>query len=85
MPTRTYTLTPPQVEAIRIALPELPPGNSGKFNPPDHPEVELGYEYDGASKLTVTILDDAWYETAGEIFRKLDTYMPLGSLPTTTA
>ncbi len=82
MPQRIYTLSPAQVDAIRQAIPTLPAGLSGSFNPPDHPEVDLGYSYDGTSKLTVTILDDAWYETAGMIWGKLDAYMPAGSLPT---
>jgi hypothetical protein len=86
MPTRIYTLTPAQLVTLRAELTALgtllPSGNSGTFKPPQHPEVTLGVSYDGVSKLTVTVNDDAWYETAGEVFNALDKYMPAGSLPT---
>ena len=86
MSTRTYTLSPDQVSTIRNEMVKLgtpiPEGNNVTWNPPDHKEVDLGLAYDGTSKLTVTILDDAWYETSGEVFDALDKYMPAGSLPT---
>lgn len=85
MPTRTYTVTPDQLVTIRADLAALgkplPPGNAGSFNPPGHPEVDLGYVYTGDSKLQVTILDDAWWETSGDVWDALDKYMPAGSLP----
>jgi hypothetical protein len=80
-PSRTYTLTPAEVAAIRSAIPSIPSGNTGEFNPPGHPEVTLGYSYDGISNLQVTILHDAWYESAGMIWGQLDKFMPPGSLP----
>jgi hypothetical protein len=80
-PLRIYTLTPAEVATIRQEI-AIPPANAGAFRPPDHQEVDLGYVWDGVSKLKVTILDDAWYETAGEVFDALDKYMPAGSLPT---
>lgn len=85
-PKRTYTLTSDEVAAIRQST-GLPSTNSGAFRPPDYPEVDLGYvlgtfDASGKAPLQITILDDAWYETASEVFGALDKYMPAGSLPT---
>lgn len=81
MPTRIYTVSPTEIATIRQNVAGLPSGNEGTFFPPGHPEVELGVSYNGTSKLTVTILKDAWYESSGEVWDALDKLMPADSLP----
>lgn len=49
--------------------------NAGWFFPPKHPEVQIGFVYDGKAVLTLTILDEAWYETAGEVWDGLAPYL----------
>lgn len=77
--TKIYTLTPDQVASFRAQFAStdnpLPVGNFGKWSPPGHPEITLSFAYDGKSDLTLTILHDAWFETCGEIWGKLDSYL----------
>jgi len=73
MSSKSYTVTPAQIAAFQQEL-GLPDGNRGQFSPPSHPEITLGYVYDGAATLTVTILDKAFYETSGEIWAAIDPY-----------
>lgn len=49
---------------------------SGSFNPPSHPEVTLGFVYNGTDTLVLTILHESFFEIAPEIWAALAPYLP---------
>jgi hypothetical protein len=73
MPSKTYTITPAKFAAAQQDL-DLPEGNSGTFVPPGHSEITLGYALVG-DQLQITILHEAWYETADEVWNALNPYL----------
>jgi len=83
-PTKPYPCTPEKFAALpaeviaaggKVVYPDPANKNHGTLNPPKHPEVELDVVYNGTDTLLVTILDEAWYETAGEVWDGLAPYL----------
>jgi hypothetical protein len=76
---KSYSIDPAKFASLKAQLAALgtvvPDGLSGSFNPPGHPEITLNFRYDGATTLVLTIADEAWYETAGEIWSGLEPYL----------
>lgn len=69
---KSYPLTPEKFLVVCTKL-GLGAAATGTFSPSSHPEITLGYTYANSS-LQVTILHEAWYETAGEVWDALDPY-----------
>ena len=70
--TKTYPLTLDKFNAIADQL-KMPRQSTGIFTPPGHSEITLGYAYLNGS-LQLTILHEAWYESADMIWSHLDPY-----------
>lgn len=78
MNQKTYTVTPEQVAAFRNEAAAngvtVSPGNSGIVtDSKDH--VTLGFQYDGASHLVLTISSKPWYAPDSMIWTALDKYI----------
>jgi hypothetical protein len=85
MPTKTYTGITPAIFASLCDQVGQAGGtivydndlkNGGSFCPPAHPEIRIDFVYDGSNALVLKIQDDAWYETAGEVWSGLAPYLP---------
>ena len=76
--SKTYKVTPDQFAALVEQLGKAGitiSGTSGAFNPPNHPEIALGWSY-ANGLVQITVLRSAWYESAGAIWSNLDPYFP---------
>ena len=73
-PSKPFLATPAQMAEARVQL-GLPVGDAGGFTPPSHPEIDLGYSYNGTDTIIITILDEAWYETADEVWNAIGKYL----------
>jgi hypothetical protein len=73
-PTKNFLASPSQMIDARLQL-GLPDGNTGQFNPPSHPEVTLGYSYDGVGILTLTILHEGFFEIAPMVWAAIGKYL----------
>jgi hypothetical protein len=82
MPSKSYPCTPEKFAQIRQDLAGAgvtlvftsPTQNTGSFNPPDHSEITLGFAYLNGT-LTLTILHEAWYESADDVWDGLAPYL----------
>lgn len=75
---KTFTITPTQFAEFRTLATQngvtMDAGNIGQAKDPAY-DVVMGFSYDGVSKLTLTLVSDAWYEPDSTVWGTIEKYL----------